>query len=274
MPTVAFGHRRRIVHAVADHGDLLLGAQLLDRLDLILWHQVAPGLVKPDILGDRLGDLLMVRREIMIIRLMPSACSCASASPGSSAWRIHQPDRAEFLVAMADDHRGAAAFAQFRDCCRRSFAQCGDAVGAEHLGLADPDRLAVERRGHPASGEALEIMRLRDVAPAQALASVARNCSRQRVVAELLDRDGDPQQLFFRNAFCRDDIGDAWAAFRQRAGLVEGQSRSASRDFRAGAPPFTRTPPRAARATPDSTALGVAIASAQGLAATSTAMAR
>ena len=41
-----------------------------------------------------------------------------------------------------------------------------------------------------------------------------------------------------------------------------------------GPPPFTSTPPRAARATPLSTALGVAIASAHGLAATSTAMAR
>ncbi len=44
--------------------------------------------------------------------------------------------------------------------------------------------------------------------------------------------------------------------------------------FSSAAPPFTSTPPRAARATPDSTALGVAMASAQGLAATSTAIAR
>ena len=41
-----------------------------------------------------------------------------------------------------------------------------------------------------------------------------------------------------------------------------------------GAPPLMRTPPRAARAIPDKTALGVAMARAQGLAATSTAMAR
>ena len=41
-----------------------------------------------------------------------------------------------------------------------------------------------------------------------------------------------------------------------------------------GAPPLISTPPRAARAMPDSTALGVAMASAQGLAATSTAIAR
>ena len=44
--------------------------------------------------------------------------------------------------------------------------------------------------------------------------------------------------------------------------------------FSNGPPPFTSTPPRAARAMPDSTALGVAIASAHGLAATSTAIAR
>ena len=41
-----------------------------------------------------------------------------------------------------------------------------------------------------------------------------------------------------------------------------------------GAPPLMRTPPRAARAMPAKTALGVAIANAHGLAATSTAMAR
>ena len=44
--------------------------------------------------------------------------------------------------------------------------------------------------------------------------------------------------------------------------------------FSNGAPPLIRTPARAARATPERTALGVAMASAQGLAATSTAMAR
>ena len=41
-----------------------------------------------------------------------------------------------------------------------------------------------------------------------------------------------------------------------------------------GAPPFIRTPPRAARAIPERTALGVAMAKAHGLAATRTAMAR
>ena len=41
-----------------------------------------------------------------------------------------------------------------------------------------------------------------------------------------------------------------------------------------GAPPLISTPPRAALAMPDRMALGVAIASAQGLAATSTAIAR
>ena len=44
--------------------------------------------------------------------------------------------------------------------------------------------------------------------------------------------------------------------------------------FSSGAPPLTSTPPRAARATPLKTALGVEIANAQGLAATNTAIAR
>ena len=55
--------------------------------------------------------------------------------------------------------------------------------------------------------------------------------------------------------------------------LSNAMARTRPRDSRS-APPLISTPPRAARATAASTALGVAIASAQGLAATKTAMDR
>src|SRR5690606_10055108 len=38
-------HGGSIVDAIADHGHLRLGTELLDGLDLVLWHQVAPSLI-------------------------------------------------------------------------------------------------------------------------------------------------------------------------------------------------------------------------------------
>ena len=53
-----------VVDAVADHGDLaLLGAEPFDGGDLVLGHQVAPGIGEADLAGDRLGDELVVARE-------------------------------------------------------------------------------------------------------------------------------------------------------------------------------------------------------------------
>src|SRR3546814_6566316 len=65
-----------------------------------------------------------------------------------------------------------------------------------------------------------------------------------------------------------------WSSDVCSSDLLSKASAVSEPRFSSGPPPLTRTPPRAARATPERTALGVAMASAQGLAATSTAIAR
>ena len=184
MPTVAL--------AIADHRDLLFCAQLLDRLDLVFGHQVTPRLVEANILGDGLGDFLMIPRDHdhpLDAERMQFGKRIARGGTG----RIHQPDRAEFLVALSNDHRSPAAVAQFRDCCSRLLAQRSDAVDTEHLSLADPDRPAVKRGGDAAPNKILEILCLCDRRAAETLAAVTRNRRCERMVAKLLDRNRDPE---------------------------------------------------------------------------------
>jgi hypothetical protein len=109
---------------------------------------------------------------------------------------------------------------------------------------------------------------------AQALARPCHHGRSQRVIAVLFDRQRHMQQFVLGRPGGRDRIGELRLAFGQRAGLVEGDADVSVPRFSSAPPPLINTPPRAARATPLSTALGTEMASAQGLAATSTAIAR
>ena len=104
----------------------------------------------------------------------------------------------------------------------RRFPQRSDAVGAEHLGLANPDRLVVEGGSDAASDQVLEPARGRDLAPAQPLAAIPGNRRGQRMVAERLNCRCNGEQFLLRHPIDGDDIGDARTPFGQGARLVEG----------------------------------------------------
>ncbi|MNI53177.1 hypothetical protein D3C73_1079980 [compost metagenome] len=215
------GHGRGVVDPVADHGDLGLGAQALDRLDLVVGHQVAPGLGQADLSGDGLGRLLMVARDHDHALDAQTAQPLQRIARGGSR-RVQQADDAQIAVALPHDHQRASLITQPVHGRRRRRGEGGHAVGAEHLGLADQNGLAVQLGRDALAGQTVQTGSGLDRDGAQAFGAVAGDGGGQRVVAEALDRHGDRQQRRLVHAVDRDNVGDARAALGQGAGLVEG----------------------------------------------------
>jgi hypothetical protein len=265
-------HRRRIVHAVAHHRDLVFAGELLDRGNLVFGHEVAPRFVDPDFVGDRFGDFLVIAGDHYHPR-HAHLVQPTQRGLGSFARRVHQADRAQVAVPLADHHCRAAVLAQLRDCVLRALPQRRNALTSEHLGLADPHRLAIHARGDAPTGQALEVAGSRHGTIVQTFAAVLDDRLGQGMVAQRFDGDSQRQQLAFIGAIDGHDISDARTTFGQRARLVESDRFERPEVFER-CTALHEHAARAARATPDRTALGVAIASAHGLAATSTAIAR
>src|SRR3546814_8085913 len=116
------------------------------------------------------------------------------------AVRVHQADRSQVAVSLADHHRRATVLAQFRDRVLRSLPQRRNALTPEHLGLADPDRLAIHARGDAPTGQALEVAGSRHGTIVQSFAAVLDDRLGQRMVAQRFDGDGQRQQLAFIGA--------------------------------------------------------------------------
>ena len=138
-------HGRRVVDAVADHRDLVLR-----RASFLIASTLSSGIRSPQASSSPTSlaiasATLWLSPEIMIMRVMPSVAQALQRDLGRLARRVHQADRAKIAgrpcgttivvrppsrsVAIGIDRRGV---------------QRADALRAEHLGLADPDRLAVD----------------------------------------------------------------------------------------------------------------------------------
>ena len=132
---------------------------------------------------------------------------------GGSPRRVHQPDDPQIHLAASHDHRRPPARTEPFDCGHRFIGQCGDAVLAEHLGLADRYRIALQRRADAAAGQAFQIARLWQRGVVQACPAVLDDRRGERVIAQGLHGDGRREQPVLGDARHRDDIGDFGLAF-------------------------------------------------------------
>ena len=126
------GHRRSIVDAIADHGDLGLRPEFLDGVDLVLRHQVAPRLGQPDLTGHRLGRLLVVARD------HDHAANAERAERGKGLARlgprrVEKADDPEILCPAANHHERPSLVSKARDGDLGVRCERSDGVRTEHL---------------------------------------------------------------------------------------------------------------------------------------------
>ena len=113
-------HRGSVVHTVADHRDLAVTAQLLDRLDLVFRHQVTPRLVDANLARNSLGNRLIVARNHDHPRDAERA-ERRQRRLGCRAGRVHQADNAKLRVTTPHDHRRPSARTKPCDHSHRIF---------------------------------------------------------------------------------------------------------------------------------------------------------
>ena len=99
----------------------------MDRLDLVFGHQIAPGLVEPDLARHRVGDFLMVARD-HDHAANAQFSELRERDPGGLARRVHQADGAQVPVPLPNDHGGPAIVPQGRDRFLHRAGQGGDAL--------------------------------------------------------------------------------------------------------------------------------------------------
>src|SRR3546814_12290357 len=109
-------------------------------------------------------------------------------------------DRAQVAVSLADHHRRATVLAQFRDRVLRSLPQRRNALTPEHLGLADPARLAIHARGDAPTGQALEVAGRRHGTIFPSFAALLDDSLGQRMVGQPFNGTGQPQTPPLPNA--------------------------------------------------------------------------
>mmetsp|Transcript_60030 Transcript_60030/g.142092 ORF Transcript_60030/g.142092 Transcript_60030/m.142092 type:complete len:411 (-) Transcript_60030:189-1421(-) len=220
------GHGRCIVDAVSHHRDLpVLGPELLDLLNLLLWHQVAPSLGQTDRLGYCFGHLLVVTRDhdqALDAQLAQLGHDLSRHGPR----RVHHSDHAQELAALANDHGGPPVGHELlvRLVDIRGYVGVGQ-LGEQHR-LTDVHGLAAELRLHTPSRDALDLRRLQQVGlVSQTLLGTRHDGGRERVVAVLFHRKRHCQQFLLRHPLRRHDVGQLRLALGQGAGLVEGDGR-------------------------------------------------
>ena len=188
-----------------------------------------------------------------------SSASSRGGSENSAAPTISPVD--------ADQRSGVAGL--------RGLARRQGAVVAERAQVrvaADGDAAAADRSLDPPPR--LLDCPAREVEPQAAVARLLDERAGERVDGDLVERGGETQALGLIEAVHRRDPLDARRAEGDRAGLVE-HAPCAPRPSRSiAAAPLTTTPARAARETPQSSAIGAARISGHGVATTKTASAR
>ncbi len=209
--------------------------------------------------------------DSMIARRMPTSWSAAIAARAAGRGVSMSPRAPRNRVVVLDDHDGAARGLQRLDGGHDVGRD--PAVVVEQSDVADQHIGAVDGRADAPTGDRAHALGGGRCPAIEAFGAVADDRRGERMVAPGLDRHCDRQQLRLSDPIGGRDVGERGRPSVSVPVLSNAIARSVPR-FSSGPPPFTSTPSCPARATAASTALGVAIASAHGLAATSTAIAR
>ena len=139
-PDGGIRHGRSIVDPVSDHRNLVLTGKLADGLDLVVGHEIAPGLVEADFLSNRIGHSLVVARDHDHSG-DPEAAQRFERRLCCRPRRVEQTDRSKIARFRANAHRRPPALAHGLDSIRQFGTELRDPVLPEHFELSDPHPL-------------------------------------------------------------------------------------------------------------------------------------
>ena len=159
-------HGRRVVDAVADHGDgPVLRDQILDRPDLVLGQQLGMDLVDADLARDRLGGRPVVAGQHDQV-LDPARPQIADHARSLRPHRIGHRDQAADVPLVADHHDRPTGLLERRG----PIDHLAGLLAAFHevAVRAEPEGLAPEAADNALPLEDLYVLRRRDLDAARA----------------------------------------------------------------------------------------------------------
>eukprot|EP01136_Pigoraptor_vietnamica_P023821 Opistho-1_new@6609 len=220
------GHRWCVVDAIPHHGHLAVFlAECLDRLDLLLRHQIPARFGQSDGLGHGIGHLLVVAGN-HDQALDSQRSQLSHHILGHRSRRVHHRDHSQEALAFADHHRRAPARDQLVIGLFDFDRQRRTGQFREQHRFADVDILAIDLRLHAAPCDALDLAgygRLHAIA--KALTGACNDGGCERVIAVLFNGQCHRQQLILGRARSCRHLGQLRLALGQGARLVESDRR-------------------------------------------------
>ena len=207
--------RRRVVDAVADHGDLAARAQAADLALLAVGQHARDHLVHAGLCADGFGRARIVARDHDDADAHVAQLADGLRAVGLE--HVRHGDDAEELPAAGEKQRRLAGLGQ--RLCLRLHGRGDVGRGADEVRVAAAERLPVERGLESVARQGLKVRDLGGGQPVRLRA--AQHRLGQRVLAPALERAGQAQQLALRHARGGAEVRHGRVAGGDGAGLVE-----------------------------------------------------